>query len=195
VKRVSVAHGWGSTESERAAAYPCDQLLPGAVHALFRCVDVAAPTPVVFRWLCQLKAAPYSYDWIDNHGRPSPPELTPGLEHLERGQRIMSIFTLADYEPGRNLTVVMSDPSAVRAFGEVAGSYVVVPLSGRSSRLVVKLLARYPGGLYGTFLRAFLPWGDLVMMRKQLLTLKRLAERSTRRSARDERPDREGDER
>jgi hypothetical protein len=178
MKRGSIAHHWGSTEGERAAAYPCDHLLPGAAHALFRCVDVAASAPVVFRWLCQLKAAPYSYDWIDNHGRPSPPELTPGLEHLERGQRVMSIFTLADFEHDHHLTVVMSDQAAVRAFGQVAGSYVVVPLSHRSSRLLVKLLARYPSGLYGAFLRAFLPWGDLVMMRKQLLTLKDLAEAS-----------------
>ena len=48
--------------------------------------------------------------------------------------------------------------------------------SNRSCRLLVKLLVRYPGGVYGAFLRAFLPWGDLVMMRKQLLTLKALAE-------------------
>ena len=178
MKRGSIAHSWGSTEVERVAAYPCDALLPDTAQALFRCVDVDAPAPVLFRWLCQLKAAPYSYDWIDNHGRPSPTTLTSGLEHLERGQRVMSIFTLADYVPGRHLTLVMSDRSAVRAFGEVAGSYVVVPLSDRSSRLVVKLLARYPRSLYGAFLRAFLPWGDLVMMRKQLLTLKRLAEAS-----------------
>jgi hypothetical protein len=179
VKRGSVSHCWGSTEAERAAAYPCDQFLPGAEDALFRCVDVAAPAPVVFPWLCQLRAAPYSYDWIDNHCRPSPPELSPGLEHLKRGQRVMSIFTIADCEPGRHLTVVISNRTAVRAFGEIAGSYLVLPLSDLSSRLVVKLLVRYPRGLYGTFLRAFLPWGDLVMMRKQLLTLKRLAEKST----------------
>jgi hypothetical protein len=173
---MSMARTWGSTESERAAAYPCDRLLPGADDVLFRCVDVAAPAPVVFRWLCQLRVAPYSYDWLDNGGRASPPALTPGLERLERGQEVMSIFGLADYETDRHLTLLLRKPSALRAFGEVAGSYVVVPAGARACRLVVKLLTRYPRGLYGRFLRTFLPWGDLFMMRKQLFTLKRLAE-------------------
>lgn len=41
---------------------------------------------------------------------------------------------------------------------------------------MVKLIVRYPGSLVGVAMRRLLPWGDLIMMRKQLLTLKRLAE-------------------
>jgi hypothetical protein len=173
----SIARVWGSTLAERAAEYPCDSLLVDPQDMLFRGVDVAAPASVVFRWLCQLRIAPYSYDWLDNGGRRSPPALTPGVDALAPGQEVMSIFELASYERDRHLTLVMRKPSALRAFGEVAGSYVVVPVSGQACRLVVKLLARYPRGLYGVFVRALLPWGDLVMMRKQLLTLKRFAER------------------
>lgn len=170
------AHNWGCTERERADAYPCDPLLTHADDALFRGVDVAAPASVAFRWLCQLRIAPYSYDWIDNRGRRSPRALTPGLDHLERGQSVMSIFNLADYELGRHLTLVLRNPFARRMFGEVAGSYVVVPVSERSCRLLVKLLVRWPRGIYGAFLRVFLPAGDLVMMRKQLRTLRKLSE-------------------
>ena len=43
--------------------------------------------------------------------------------------------------------------------------------------LVVKLLVRYPPGFTGAVMRPWLPWGDLLMMRKQFLTLKHLAER------------------
>jgi len=47
-----------------------------------------------------------------------------------------------------------------------------------TSRLVLKILARYPAGLWRPLLRLLLPPGDLVMARRQLLNLKRLAERS-----------------
>lgn len=45
------------------------------------------------------------------------------------------------------------------------------------SRLVVKLVFESPHGIHGALVRRLLPAGDLVMMRKQLLTLKALAER------------------
>jgi hypothetical protein len=41
---------------------------------------------------------------------------------------------------------------------------------------VVKLLVRHPARFPGAWLRPFLPAGDLIMMRKQLLNLKHLAE-------------------
>lgn len=75
---------WGTTAPERARPYPCDELVPSSDGALFRGVSVEAPAAVVFRWLCQLRAAPYSYDLLDNRGRRSPQELTPGLERLRR---------------------------------------------------------------------------------------------------------------
>src|SRR5688500_981727 len=96
---------WGSSEDERARRYPCDGLVAPVDDELWRAVDVAAPAPVTYRWLCQLRAAPYSYDWIDNFGRRSPRELTPGLDALEVGQRVMRIFRLVAFEPGRHLTL------------------------------------------------------------------------------------------
>ncbi len=177
MRKPSVAQSWGCTEAERAAAYPCDALVPDADEALFRGVDVAAPAARTFRWLCQLKTAPYSYDWIDNLGRRSPRTLTPGLEQLARGQRVMTIFALADFEVGRHLTLLLRSASGRGLFGELAVSYVVVRVSNESCRLLAKLSVRYPRGPFGAFTAWLLPWGDLVMMRKQLLTLKALAER------------------
>src|SRR5438128_8384693 len=174
----SVAYTWGSTAAERARPFPCDGLVPEPTDALFRAVDVAAPARVVFRWLCQLRAAPYSYDWIDNFGRTSLRRLTPGLERLEVGQRVMTFFELVEFEPNRQLTV-MTPPTALDGvFGRFAVSYVVLPRDETRTRLVVKVLIGYARGPLGWAARWVLPWGDLVMMRKQLLTLKSLAEAS-----------------
>ena len=167
-------HTWGSTAAERSRDYPCDRFLADADAALYRAIDVDAPPVVLFRWLCQLKLAPYSYDWIDNFGRRSPRELVPGVERLRLGDRCMTFFELVDFTPDRQLTVT-ARPSAL--FGGLAVTYAIVPTEGDRSRLVVKLLVRYSRApVVGWLERMLLPGGDLVMMRKQLLTLKDLAE-------------------
>jgi hypothetical protein len=175
---VSVSETWGTTHEERELVYPCDFLIARPDAALYRGVTIDAPAEIVFRWLCQMRAAPYSYDWIDNCGRQSPRELTPGLENLVIGQDVMDIFDLIDFERNRHLTIrVKPGSSASRTFGDVAGTYLIIPGPNNSCRLVVKLIANYPRGAKGRLMRALLPWGDLMMMRRQLLNLKQLAER------------------
>lgn len=167
---------WGSTAAERAATFPCDRYLPEADDALYRAVDVAAPAAVLFRWLCQLKAGPYSYDWIDNFGRQSPRHLVPGVEHLEVGQRVM-VFKLVEFEVDRHLTLLLRGS----ILGHIAVTYAVAAVRPGHCRLVVKLLLRYPTI---PVLRTVCRWTaaplDLVMMRRQLLNLKALAERQAK---------------
>jgi hypothetical protein len=136
-------------------------------------VDVTAPSEVVFRWICQLRVAPYSYDWIDNLGRRSPRQLVPGLDKLEVGQRFVTIFRLVAFQNGRSITI----ESSTTAFGRVAVTYSVIPTSAQRCRLVAKVAFQTARGLFGLMMRQLLPAGDLIMMRKQLLTLKTLSER------------------
>lgn len=158
---------------------PCDRHLRAPYAVLHRAVGIDAPASVVFRWLCQLRAAPYSYDLVDNWGRRSPQTLTPGLDDLAVGQRVMTIFDIAEFARDRHLTLVLR--RAGWAFGEAAVTYSVHPAGSHRCRLVVRVVSRSAGGRAGAaLLGRLMPWLDLVMMRRQLLNLKRLAERATR---------------
>ncbi|HET9102553.1 MAG TPA: hypothetical protein VFN55_04310 [Solirubrobacteraceae bacterium] len=169
---------WGTRPSERTLEFACDRVLSGPSDALYRAISVHASAPILYRWLCQLRAAPYSYDWIDNRGRRSPDRLTPGLEELELGQPVARVFRLADFEPDRQLTLQLARSSVfVRG---VAITYLIVPEQPDRCRLVAKLRIAYPATLTGRLVRALLPAGDLVMMRRQLMTFRTLAERDER---------------
>jgi hypothetical protein len=88
------------------------------------------------------------------------------------GQRV-AIFRIASFAPDEHLTISVRGH---RAFGDAAISYVVLPHGPGATRLVAKIVTVPARGLLGAVLRPLLPAGDLVMMRRQLLNLKALAE-------------------
>jgi hypothetical protein len=180
---ASIAETWGTNADERALIFPCDEIIAEPDAVLFRGITIQATSETVFRWLCQMRVAPYSYDWIDNGRKPSPQRLTPDLQNLAVGQEVMRIFNLVSFEAPKHLTLRLKPRSrASKTFGDIAVSYAVVPdpADNRNCRLLVKLIASYPRGVYGKFMRRLLPWGDLIMMRRQLLNFKRLAEADKR---------------
>ncbi|MEU8825192.1 hypothetical protein [Streptomyces sp. NPDC048636] len=117
--------------------------------------------------------APYSYDWIDFRGRKSPHTLLPTPPELSVGQPLL-VFEIAGFTSDEHITGQLPEPLAGR-HGQMAVSYTVRP-HGEGSRLVVKVVAEAGGTVRQRLRRRLLAWGDLVMMRKQLLTLKKLAE-------------------
>ena len=179
----SISQTWGTTAEERELSFGCDKLIRQPDQALWRGITINAAPKIVFRWLCQMRVAPYSYDWLDNGGRQSPRELTAGLDDLARGQTVMRIFDLVDFTKDQHLTIRLKPhrPSA-KMFGDIAVSYTLTPISPESCRLVVKLAGKYPAGPWGKLMRVVLPWGELVMMRRQLLNFKRLAELMEKRT-------------
>lgn len=168
-----------STPEERAADYPCDRYLQVPARGYLRAIGVKASPALTFRWLCQLSVAPYSYDFLDNRGHRSPRELTPGADRLTVGDQFL-VALIQDVVPGRHISGVAS-AEVERVFGPIALTYAVVPVADGSSRIVVKMLLGTRGRL-GVLKRAALVFGDAIMMRKQLTTLRDLAERDERRS-------------
>lgn len=165
---------WGSTQEEVSAAYPCDDVFPEPRFEAYRAIGIAADLPAVFRWLCQLRAAPYSYDLLNNLGRRSPRTLTPGLEHLELGQHFIRVFRLVDFVPDSHVTIRVAWLGRLM-FGPLAISYVTRPAADATTRLAVKLTLPRARGL-GLARQWGLAWLDLFMMRRQLLNLRDRAE-------------------
>jgi hypothetical protein len=64
----SISETWGTDPQERRLVFPCDGLFAQVDAALYRGVTINASPKTVFRWLCQMRISPYSYDWNDNCG-------------------------------------------------------------------------------------------------------------------------------
>ena len=171
------ARNWHSTPEDRALDFPCDRVLPDG-ETYFRAIDVDAPAATVFRWLCQMRIAPYSYDTLDNFGRRSPRELMPGLDELRLGQTFMLIFDLVDFDRDEQLTLEVRRLRSV--FGPTAVTYRVVPRGPASSRLVVKLRLGQGSPARGSLRDRLTPFLELFMMRRQLMNFRSLAARTHR---------------
>ncbi len=165
---------WGATPEEHARRYPADEVLAGPARRLTRAVTAQAPAALGYRWLCQVAVAPYSYDWIDNFGRRSPQHLTPDAEDLAVGQEVM-VVELVDVRRGQQYSG-RGTAKAERLFGPLALTYAAEPIDSDSCRLLCRVTVAQPTGL-GRLRATVLAWGDVVMMRRQLLNLARLAER------------------
>jgi len=85
----------------------------------------------------------------------------------------MGIFRLASFERDRHLTI----QTAGGRLGTFFVTYRIDASGPDRCRLVVKLLGDLPTGPMGRLLASLFPWADLVMMRRQLLNLTKLAER------------------
>ncbi|GLY76545.1 hypothetical protein [Actinoallomurus iriomotensis] len=162
---------WGVSESETLRSYPCDDFVTSPVLQAWRGVRVEAPAEAVWPWVVQVRLAPYSYDWIDNLGRRSPREPV-DLPEPRVGDRFTTaaggreLGRIVSVDPGRQLTATI-----MGAFM----SYVVVPEEQDTTRLLLKVVMRT-----ARWAAPGLSVGDLIMARRQLLNLKRLAERHRR---------------
>ena len=160
-----IADRWGVRDDEVTRSYPCDEFVPHPVMSAWRGVTVSAAADAVWRWVGQIRLAPYSYDWIDNLGHRSPQTLR-GLPDPIVGEPFSTGFgrrsgRILAVTPGRALT------------GYIVGatmSYVLVP-EGDGVRLLLKVVTGR-----GRVIAPAVRIGDLVMARRQLLNFKLLAE-------------------
>lgn len=75
---------WGATDEEVSGPYPGAELVPGGDRA----VTIDVPPDQVWPWLVQMggnRAGWYSWDRLDNGGRPSAEEVHPEWQDLALG--------------------------------------------------------------------------------------------------------------
>jgi len=81
---------WGATDDEVRRAMPGDGVVLNAGYVATRAVTIKAPPEQVWPWLVQIgsgRAGWYSYDRVDNAGRPSARRI---LAEPEAGSQVYS---------------------------------------------------------------------------------------------------------
>jgi hypothetical protein len=71
---------WGATDDEVASVMPGDDVVQQPTFDATRAVTIQARPEAIWPWLVQMgmtRAGWYSYDWLDNLGRPSAQRIIP----------------------------------------------------------------------------------------------------------------------
>ena len=146
-----------------------------------RAITIDAPPACVWPWLVQLgtgKAGWYSYDLLDNLGRPSADAILPQWQETGVGDPAapMNPFAPVTSSPWRVATVVPNESLLWTNAAAGTWSWVLKGLPDGGTRLLSRFRVSYasPSGL------AFAPileLGDFPMYRRMLLGIKERAER------------------
>jgi hypothetical protein len=175
-------HRWNATDEEVARAMPGDEILPDG-SATTRAITVDAPAEQVWPWLVQIgygRAGWYSYDWIDNDGRPSADTIVDALQDLRVGDRILMV-------PDMGPEVRAVEPGRYLLSGDAEGGVWCLALypdaDGTRTRLVSRWRVDWPLTPATAFWILLSDPGAFIMERKMLLGIKRRAEQGARTAA------------
>ena len=167
-------HRWGATDDEVARTLPGDEIVVPHVGSVTRAISIAALPEQVWPWLVQIglgRAGWYSYDWIDNDGRPSVERIEPGVR-FEIGDRI-------EMMPGFGPVVRAIEPDRHIVSGGDSDSWCLfVEPTGDGTRLISRWKQDWPRTPATFVWIAIADPGAFIMERKMLLRICELAERS-----------------
>lgn len=143
-----------STADERQLKLPGDGFVDDATGLVMHAVTIVAAPKTVWPWLAQMgagRAGWYSYDWVDNDGRPSAMKIIPGLQQLNVGDIMPSLpnatdsFVVAAIIPGRDLVLTVP---AKNGSNLASWEFFLEPIEVGATRLMVRgrVSAQWPGG-------------------------------------------------
>jgi hypothetical protein len=173
------------TPYENRRFLPGDDLIAHPLASLTHAITIRCAPEAVWPWLVQMgagRAGWYSYDAIDNGGKPSAERIVPELQTVEVGYLFPWLpgasegFIVMTCHPERCL--VLGAP-AVEGYPVVTWAFVLEPQTPQTTRLIVRARAsrryRFHGLPEWVTLGLMCP-GHFVMQRKQLLGIARRAE-------------------
>ena len=168
---------WGATDAEIARSLPGDELLDAPAFNATRAITIDARPENVWSWLVQVgvkRGGWYSYDILDNLGRPSARAIVPSLQNLGVGD-VLAIspdgkqgMHVVELEPPRSM--IWGTP------GQTTWSWVLDPLPGGGTRLVTRIRAVYRWMSPTIVFSMLIEFADIWMIRKMLMNVKDRAE-------------------
>lgn len=168
---------WGATDEELNRSMPGDDIVKHPTFDATRAVTIRARPEEIWPWMVQIgfgRAGWYSYDWIDNLGRPSAERIIPEFQNIQVGDLIPIFkdrgFWVKAFEPNRWMLWDDKDK------GDLTWFWGLYPADDGQTRLITRVRLRYRWLSPTILFNLALDVGDIVMMRKCMLGIKRRAE-------------------
>lgn len=175
---------WGATDEEVALTMPGDEIIEQPTFNVTRAITIQARPEDIWPWIVQIgfgRAGFYSYDLLDNLGKPSAERLVPELQHIEVGTWIPMSGKVSEETAFR---VRAFEPGHWMLWEKAASTWAwkLVPIDEEHTRLIIRLRCHYrwnkPTIVTDLILMEIC---DFPMMRKLMLGLKQRAERGSER--------------
>jgi hypothetical protein len=173
---------WGASPTEVDAAMPGDEILPLAQFQATRAITIDAEPAEVWPWLAQVgfgRAGFYSYDLLDNLGRPSATTLLPAWQHPWPGDVAAPMTRPATVETTFVFGPIAENEHMVWVKPNATWSWQLTPLSEHRTRLVSRIRQRYLLTPALPVTVGLMELADFPMMRKMLRGIKERIEQAT----------------
>ena len=169
---------WGATDEEIKRALPGDDIVSRPTFNATRAVSIEAQAEHIFPWIVQIgarRAGWYSYDLLDNLGKPSAKEILPEHQNIQVGNLVpmspdgkQGLWVKDFNHPG---WILWWDKA-----GDTSWAWCIFPQENGRSRLVTRVRVRYRWLSLTILFNLIIEFGDIWMMRKCMLGIKKRAE-------------------
>ena len=168
---------WGATAAEVGRTLPGDEVVPNPTFNATRAITIAARPDQIWPWLLQVgvkRAGWYSYDRLDNFGRPSAREIIPAFQDVAVGDVVaMSPDGL------QGIHVLALDLPRSMMWGTLPDTtwlWVCEPRPDGTTRLITRIRKRYRWLSPSIAFSLLIEFADIWMIRRMLLNLRDRAE-------------------